>query len=58
MLAGFIGALGLPTRLRDVGADRDEFAAVAGATISAGQATGYVPTGGSEALVELLELMW
>ena len=58
VIAGFIGALGLPTRLRDVGARRDEFAAVADATVAAGEATGYVPSGGAETLVELLEMMW
>ncbi|MDQ1533297.1 MAG: hypothetical protein QOF28_1058 [Actinomycetota bacterium] len=58
VIAGFIGALGLPTRLRDVGARREDFPAVADATVAAGQATGYVPSGGAETLVELLETMW
>jgi alcohol dehydrogenase class IV len=57
-IAAFVARLGLPDRLRDVGARRDDFPAVAEATITAGQATGYVPTGGTEALLELLESMW
>jgi maleylacetate reductase len=57
-IADFVAVLGLPARLRDVGAHRDDFAAVAEATIAAGRATGYVPRGGSEALVELLDAMW
>jgi maleylacetate reductase len=57
-IAAFVARLGLPDRLRDVGARREDFAAVAEATIAAGQATGYVPTGGTEALLELLESMW
>lgn len=57
-IAAFIARLGLPDRLRDVGARREDFAAVAEATIVAGQATGYVPTGGTDALLELLDAMW
>ena len=52
-----VESLGLPTRLRDVGADRAEFAAVAEATLAAGRATGYVPTGGADTLVTLLDQM-
>lgn len=57
-IAEFVARLGLPCRLRDVGARREDFAAVAEATITAGQATGYEPRGGTDALVELLETMW
>jgi maleylacetate reductase len=57
-IALFVARLGLPARLRDVGARREDFAAVADATMAAGQATGYEPSGGSETLVELLETMW
>ena len=53
-----VESLGLPTRLRDVGADRADFAAVAEATLAAGRATGYVPTGGADTLVTLLGQMW
>jgi alcohol dehydrogenase class IV len=53
-----VTGLGLPTRLRDVGADRSEFPAVAAATLAAGKATGYVPTGGVDDLVALLDQMW
>jgi alcohol dehydrogenase class IV len=57
-IAGLVAALGLPSRLLDVGARRADFAAVADATLAAGRATGYVPTGGSDALVALLDEMW
>jgi alcohol dehydrogenase class IV len=57
-IADFVASLGLPCRLRDVGARREDFAAVAEATVTAGQATGYEPRGGTEALVGLLETMW
>jgi maleylacetate reductase len=57
-IAAFVARLGLPDRLRDVGARREDFIAVAEATIAAGEATGYVPTGGTDALLELLEAMW
>jgi alcohol dehydrogenase class IV len=57
-IAAFVARLGLPDRLRDVGANREDFPAVADATITAGQATGYVPSGGTDALLELLESMW
>jgi alcohol dehydrogenase class IV len=50
--------LGLPTRLRDVGADRSDFAAVAEATLTAGRATGYVPQGGADILIALLDEMY
>ncbi len=53
-----VESLGLPTRLRDVGADRSDFPAVAEATLAAGRATGYVPTGGADSLVALLETMY
>jgi alcohol dehydrogenase class IV len=53
-----VTGLGLPTRLRDVGADRADFTAVAAATLAAGRATGYVPTGGTGDLVALLDEMW
>jgi alcohol dehydrogenase len=54
----FVAALGLPARLRAIGARRDDFGSVAEATVAAGQATGYVPSGGTDALVALLESMW
>jgi alcohol dehydrogenase class IV len=57
-IAALVAGLGLPTRLRDVGADRADFPAVAEATLAAGAATGYVPTGGADALVALLDTMW
>jgi alcohol dehydrogenase len=57
-VAGFVAELGLPSRLRDVGARRADFTAVAAATVAAGHATGYVPTGGTDALEELLDEMW
>jgi maleylacetate reductase len=57
-ISAFVAGLGLPARLRDVGARRDDFLAVAEATLSAGRATGYVPNGGSKSLVALLEAMW
>jgi alcohol dehydrogenase len=57
-IAAFVARLGLPDRLRDVGARREDFPAVAEATITAGQATGYVPRGGTDALLELLDSMW
>jgi alcohol dehydrogenase class IV len=53
-----VESLGLPTRLRDVGADPADFPAVAAATLAAGRATGYVPAGGVESLVALLDEMW
>ena len=43
---------------RDVGARREDFPAVAEATLAAGAATGYVPTGGVDTLVALLDTMW
>lgn len=58
VVAGLVVALGLPTRLRDVGADRADFEAVAAATLAAGKATGYVPTGGVDTLMTLLDQMW
>jgi alcohol dehydrogenase class IV len=57
-ITALVAGLGLPTRLRDVGADRADFAAVAEATLAAGRATGYVPTGGADTLVTLLDQMW
>ena len=57
-IGGLVHALGLPTRLRDVGAHRADFPAVAAATLTAGRATGYVPTGGVDDLVALLDRMW
>lgn len=57
-IADLVATLGLPSRLREVGARRGDFAAVADATLAAGRATGYVPTGGSDALVALLDEMW
>ncbi len=54
----FVRSLGLPTRLRDVGAVQAEFPAVAAATADAGRATGF---GGSvivEEIEGLLEAMW
>ena len=57
-ITALVASLGLPARLRDVGARPEEFGAVAEATVAAGEATGYVPTGGTEALVALLEAMW
>jgi len=57
-IAGMVTDLGLPTRLRDVGADRADFPAVAVATLAAGRATGFVPTGGVDDLVTLLDEMW
>lgn len=57
-IADLVHELGLPTRLRDVGADRGDFRAVAEATLAAGKATGYVPTGGVDSLVALLDEMW
>jgi maleylacetate reductase len=57
-IAAFVAELGLPSRLRQVGARREDFAAVAEATVAAGQATGYVPSGGTDALVALLDAMW
>jgi Alcohol dehydrogenase, class IV len=57
-IGALVESLGLPTRLRDVGADRAEFGAVAEATLAAGRATGYVPTGGVDTLVRLLDQMY
>lgn len=57
-ITALVESLGLPTRLRDVGADRADFPAVADATLAAGKATGYVPTGGTDTLVALLDEMW
>jgi alcohol dehydrogenase class IV len=57
-ITALVTSLGLPTRLRDVGADRADFPAVAAATLAAGKATGYVPTGGADSLVTLLDQMW
>lgn len=57
-ITALVESLGLPTRLRDVGADRADFRAVAEATLAAGHATGYVPTGGADTLVTLLESMY
>ena len=57
-ITALVTSLGLPTRLRDVGADRADFPAVAAATLAAGKATGYVPTGGVDSLVALLDRMW
>ena len=57
-VADLVRSLGLPTRLRDVGAEPADFPAVAQATLDAGRATGYVPTGGVDALVALLESMY
>lgn len=57
-IGALVESLGLPTRLRDVGADRAEFGAVAEATLAAGRATGYVPTGGADTLVSLLDQMY
>lgn len=57
-IGALVETLGLPTRLRDVGADRADFPAVAEATLTAGKATGYVPAGGVESLVTLLDQMW
>jgi alcohol dehydrogenase class IV len=57
-ISALVTSLGLPTRLRDVGADRADFPAVAAATLAAGKATGYVPTGGVDDLIALLDQMW
>ena len=57
-ISALVESLGLATRLRDVGANRADFPAVAEATLAAGQATGYVPTGGADSLVALLDEMW
>jgi alcohol dehydrogenase class IV len=57
-VTALVAALGLPTRLREVGADPSDFPAVARATLDAGRATGYVPTGGVDTLVALLESMY
>ena len=57
-IGALVTDLGLPTRLRDVGADRADFPAVAAATLAAGRATGYVPSGGADDLVVLLDQMW
>ncbi len=57
-ISDLVAALGLPSRLRDVGADRADFPAVAQATLEAGRATGYVPTGGTDTLVDLLNQMY
>ncbi|MDQ1465844.1 MAG: hypothetical protein QOH10_259 [Actinomycetota bacterium] len=57
-IATFVAGLGLPSRLREIGARREDFTAVAEATVAAGRATGYVPSGGTDALLELLDAMW
>ena len=57
-ITAFVARLGLPTRLRDVGAVQSDIPEVAAATLAAGAATGYVPTGGVDSLVELLTSMW
>ena len=57
-IAALVESLGLPMRLREVGADPAGFPAVAEATLAAGRATGYVPTGGADSLVALLDQMW
>ena len=57
-ITALVESLGLATRLRDVGANRADFPAVAEATLAAGQATGYVPTGGADSVVALLDEMW
>ncbi len=57
-LAAFVGTLGLPRRLREVGAAREEFGAVAAATQAAGAATGFGGDVTIEELTGLLEEMW
>lgn len=52
-----VGDLGLPSRLRDVGASRADFAAVADATVTASRQLGFEPPA-PETLVELLDQMW
>lgn len=53
----FIAALGVPTRLRDVGAREDELAAVAHAVIEE-SAMWHKQQGSEEALLGLLRQMW
>jgi maleylacetate reductase len=57
-LGSFVAGLGLPRRLRDVGARRDDFAAVAEATVAAGRATGFGGTTTVEHVAALLDEMW
>ncbi len=56
-LTALVGRLGLPSRLREVGADRREFGVVAEATIAAGAQLGIAAPPASD-LVALLDQMW
>ena len=57
-LLEFVAALGLPTRLREVGAVESEIDAVADAAWRHGQAIGYRPSNGVSQFVELLRACW
>jgi alcohol dehydrogenase class IV len=57
-LVNFVASLGLPTTLREVHASRDDFGAVAAATIIAGRATGFAGDITESDVVQLLEDMW
>ncbi len=56
-LRALVARLGLPGRLRDVGASRDDFASVADATVAAAQQLGFAAPD-TATLVRLLDQMW
>ena len=51
-------SLTMPTRAQQTPEALADFRAVAEATLAAGHSTGYVPTGGADTLVTLLESMY
>ena len=57
-IEAFVQQLGLPTRLRDVGAIAADFAEVAVATQAAGHATGFGDGFGAQLIEALLREMW
>ncbi len=57
-LQEFVESMQLPTRLRDVGAKRHDFAAVAQATVTAGSATGFAGSISAGQIEGLLDEMW
>ena len=57
-LEQFVESLGLPTRLHEVGADRNDIPAVARATFDAGRATGFGGSFDVTRIEMLLNAMW
>jgi alcohol dehydrogenase len=57
-LVALVASLGLPGRLRDVGADRGDFTDVARAAHEAGRATGFGGDVSVDELEQLLDAMW